>query len=293
MTDEKLITWFSCKDSYLEHERRVVADCTAEAFIASQETINGVCPVCKVDTVFRVSSGARFEDRPNLREGLVCKRCHLTARQRTLLLALLESSLPPLAGGAILERHSRLYRRLKKLDRKLVGSEYLGPTGSPGQLHWWLRPGKLPIPSLVRHESITALSYSDGALGYIAHTDVLEHIHDVGLALTECRRVLASRCPMIFTAPFFTSLSETVVRGFHDANGNLVELLPSEYHGDGVRQGGIYTYYNFGWSFFDLLRNTFPTAEIGLGYSVLHGLVQADSKPGPWNMGPVVFRCRS
>jgi hypothetical protein len=146
---------------------------------------------------------------------------------------------------------------------------------------------------LIRHESITELSYADRSLGYLLHTDVLEHVPNVELALEECRRVLKTGQPMIFTAPFFSSLDETLVRGYLDANSNLVELMPPEYHGDGVKAGGIYTYYNFGWTLFSILCDVFRTAEIGLAYSSLHGLVQADSRPSPWNMGPIVFRCHA
>ncbi len=96
---------------------------------------------------------------------------------------------------------------------------------------------------------------------------------------------------MIFTVPFFAALDETAVRGYLDHSGQLVELLPGEYHGDGIRGGGIYTYYNFGWSFFELLRGIFPIAEVGVAYSADFGLVWADSVPSPWNMRPIVFRC--
>jgi hypothetical protein len=292
-TESPLIAWFDSKQAYLEHERKILADCALEASLSSATHFEGICPVCDRATVFRVDSGARFDTRPNLREGLVCQRCRLTARQRTVLRALLETPIPASPPGAILERRSRLFQRLKRLRPDVIGSEYLGPGRTPGRRYLWRRPGRLPIPSLVRHESITSLSYRDGSLGYLLHTDVLEHVPDTGLALRECRRVLAPGRPMIFTAPFFSALDETVVRGFHDADGHLVELLPAEYHGDGVRTGGIYTYYNFGWSLFEQLRGIFPSAEIGLAYNPRHGLVQADSEPGPWNMGPIVFRCRA
>lgn len=293
MRSDRLISWFACKEAFLAYERHLHGDCHIEADISRQSRITAYCPVCQRPSTFQVFNGARFADRPNLREGLVCNRCRLTARQRTLLVALIESEIPNDGnGGAILERFSRLYRHVKRLYPKAAGSEYLGPDKTSGKYYLWQRPGTLPIPSVLKHESIHAMSFASGSLGFLLHTDVLEHVADTGTALSECRRVLAPDRPMIFTVPFFSSNDQTVVRGHLDADGKLIELLPGEYHGDGVKAGGIYTYYNFGWSFFENLRQHFSSVEIGIVYSPAHGLVSADSEPGPWNMRPIVFRCK-
>lgn len=143
---------------------------------------------------------------------------------------------------------------------------------------------------MLRHDSITGLSHADRSLDYILHTDVLEHVFDTRKALQECRRVLVEGGAMIFTAPFFPHLEETVARGHIDAQGTLVEVLPPEYHGDGLNTRGVYTFYNFGWSLFDMMRGIFARVQIGLLYDPAQGFVCADSVAGPWNMPPIVFR---
>lgn len=289
----RLISWYRTREAFLQHEETLSGDCLVEIALSGQLEVKGLCPVCNAETRFKVSGGARFADRPNLREGLICMRCLLTARQRMLARAFMESEVAVAGDGAVLERFSRLYRRLRLIDRRIQGSEYLGPDAKAGRYRLWRGSGRLPIPRVVRHESITAMSFKENSLKCLLHTDVLEHVPDTEAALFECRRVLAPEGVMIFTVPFFTAHSDTVVRGFRDEAGTLVELLPGEYHGDGIRPGGIYTYYNFGWAFFDLLCRVFNTVEIGVAYSPAHGLVQADSVPSPWNMRPIVFRCRA
>jgi len=210
-----------------------------------------------------------------------------------LVLAFSESQVPADGKGAVLERFSRFYRRLRQIDSGLHGSEYLGPDAKGGRYRLWLTSGRIPVLRLVRHESITSMSFDAGSLKCLLHADVLEYVPDTRAALLECRRVLAPGAPMIFTVPFFTAQETTTIRGYHDDSGTLVELLAGEYHGDGVRSGGIYTYYNFGWPLFEQMRDVFSTAEIGVAYSTGHGLVQACCLPGPWNMRSIVFRCRA
>lgn len=292
MSAEHLISWFTSREAFLAHEQSLPHDCTIEREVSRQSQVDGCCPVCDQPTAFRVLNGAKFADRPNLREGLVCRRCRLTARQRTLLRALIESDIPVDGRrGVVLERFSRVYAYLRRMDPQVSGSEYLGPDATSGRYRLWWRPGKLPIPNLVKHQSIGSMSFDSASLRFLLHTDVLEHVADTNAALAECRRVLAPGRPMIFTVPFFSAVEETVVRGYHDAEDKLVEVLPGEYHGDGVKAGGIYTYYNFGWSLFEKLQRAFSSAEIGVAYSPRHGLVQADSEESSWNMRPIVFRC--
>lgn len=287
-----LISWFDSREAFLAHERSLPRDCDIERELSRHDQVAGSCPACGRATAFQVCNGAKFADRPNLREGLVCRHCRLSARQRTLLCALVESGIPADGrSGAILERFSRLYAYLKRLEPDVSGSEYLGADATSGRLRLWWRPGKLPIPQVVRHQSIGAMSFGSASLRFLLHTDVLEHVADTGAALAECRRVLAPGRPMIFTVPFFSALDETIVRGYRDASDQLIELLPGEYHGDGMKAGGIYTYYNFGWTLFEALQRAFASAEIGVAYSPRHGLVQADSEESAWNMRPIVFRC--
>ncbi|GAB3371823.1 hypothetical protein GCM10027431_21300 [Lysobacter rhizosphaerae] len=283
--------WFDSAADFRQFEDSLVDAAVAAQALADRDTVPGRCLACERDASFIVTTGARFEERPNLREGLLCSRCRLTARQRTLLLAVRETlGRNAAGGGAVLERFSRLYRMLRREYPNMTGSEFLSPRHESGRRYLWHPPGRWWRAAPVRHESITALSYRDESLDFVIHTDVLEHVPDTRMALRECRRVLKRERPVVFTVPFFTTQARNTIRGRLDEEGNLIELLPTELHGDGLNSRGIYTFYNFGWEFFEQLKEVFGRTQIGAIHAPEHGFVYADAKPGPWNMLPIVFR---
>lgn len=260
--------------------------------IAEAAFVDGHCPVCDRPTVFEVNTGAMFAERPNLREGLRCRHCRLTARQRLLLLAMQEEigGLAEPLRGAMLEQTTRLYRVAHARWRWLVGSEYLGDDRVGGRQYWWST--RWWRWRRTRHESITAFSWPAHSLGLLVHSDVLEHVGDTGQALRECSRVLRKGGVMLFTVPFFASRDNSILRGRVQPNGRIEHLEPPEYHGDGITRGGIYTFHNFGWDFFELLRDAgFDRVEIGLCHAPDHGLTTADPAGDPaWCMLPLLFR---
>lgn len=279
------------REELLDFERGLERPIDVAREVAALEFLEGWCPVCAMRARFVVATGARFSERPNLREGLRCLRCKLTARQRLLLLAARETlgERSP-RQGAVLERYSRVYRHLKRAHPNAIGSEFLSEDHTSGHRYFWWPPGRPWRASLLRHESLTQLSFEDSSLDFVVHTDVLEHVADTDEALRESHRVLSKDGALIFTAPFFSQQDESLLRGYLDEEGALVEILPAEYHGDGLNSRGVYTFHNFGWSFFDKLRSIFGRAQIGVIHSPESGLVYADSIPGPWNMLPIVFR---
>lgn len=222
---------------------------------------------------------------------MLCPQCKLTARQRILIEALRDSLRDRHPGtAAILEQLSRLHRRITREFPAAKGSEFLSDRHLPGSHHLWASASRPWLPRIVRHESILALSYGTNSLKFLAHTDVLEHVSDTRKALQECRRVLSHSCHMIFTVHFFTDRPKSVIRGYFDASGALVELLPGEYHGDGLKSRGIHTFHNFGWGFLEELESIFGRAEIGFAHAPNKGFLYADSARGDWNMAPIVFR---
>jgi SAM-dependent methyltransferase len=260
--------------------------------IAASASTHGHCPVCVRETVFQVNTGANFGDRPNLREGLRCEHCRLISRQRLLLLAMQAETdkLSPPLHGAILEQTTRLYRIAHARWHWLTGSEYLGEHHTGGRHYWWSTHWWRWRRT--RHESITALSYPSHSLSLLVHGDVLEHVYDTRQALRECARVLRPGGVMLFTVPFFADRPTSTLRGRPRDNGQIEHLLAPEYHGDGMARGGIYTFHNFGWDFFELLRNSgFSRVEIGVCHSPDEGL--SCSNPAgerAWRMLPLLFR---
>jgi SAM-dependent methyltransferase len=260
--------------------------------VAQSETMAGRCDVCQRCTVFTVNTGATFDGRPNLREGLRCQHCKLNNRQRLLLLALQEEfGLDcPEPVGAILESTTRLFKAVHKRWPLIIGSEYLRENCSPGRKYWWSTSRWRMRRS--RHESITNLSYGTDSLDIVIHTDVFEHVYQTKLALSECYRALKKGGTMIFTAPFFIDLNESILRGRQLEDGSLERLQPDEYHGDGLRVLGVYTFHNFGWNFFDAIREAgFAEVEIGLNYAPDRGFTSSDPPElHPWSMLPILFR---
>jgi len=260
--------------------------------IAQVETLDGWCAVCKKQTIFTVNIGATFNGRPNLREGLRCQHCKLNNRQRLLLLALHEEfdARHTNPVGAILESTTRLFRNVHKRWPLIIGSEFLGDSRSPGKIygwstHWWRMRRS-------RHESITKLSYETNSLDAIVHSDILEHVYQTKLALTESYRALKKGGVMIFTAPFFIDLDVSVLRGRQLNDGSLERLEPDEYHGDGLHAGGVYTFHNFGWSFFEAIGEAgFSKVELGLNYAPDKGFTSSDPPTlHQWSMLPILFR---
>ncbi len=290
-----MIQWLSTRSHFESYVPRA-ASLLPETNAASNPAIRLYCDICKTTRDdCATSSGASFDGRPNLREGMICSGCRLNARQRLLLMALLESAPAGVATkGALLERLSRLYRRTRHAYPNVTGSEFLDVTKKSGRHYLWFGQGRSRfLPRFIRQESITALSFPTGSLDFIAHSDVLEHVHDTRQALLECKRVLRPGGVCIFTAPFFTAIDKTVIRGTIDDKGVLVELEPTELHGDGIHGAGAYTFYNFGWDFFDLASDIFGDVEIGWLHDPRQGFFYADSVPSAWNMGPIVFRARN
>lgn len=284
--------WCSAQQAYLDAAQGF-AEAIAErdAYISTQPQVTGDCPICRRQVSFRVNTGATFAGRPNLREGLRCGGCKLTARQR-LLLAAMEQQLAdaPARRGALLEQTSRLYRKAHARWPWLSGSEFLGEDHLAGKRYWWSARGLRWWR--IRHESITGLSYRGGSLDLLVHSDVLEHVYDLDRALREAARVLRPGGVMLFTVPFFADRPHSLLRGRPRGDGGIEHLEPPEYHGDGVRQGGIYTFHSLGWDFLERVRAAgFARVEAGLCHAPQEGLTAADPLgPDPWLGVPAVFR---
>jgi SAM-dependent methyltransferase len=191
--------------------------------------------------------------------------------------------------GALLEQTTLLYRRAHARWPWLVGSEYLGERHVSGRRYWWSARGLRWWR--VRQESITHLSYPDGSLDLLVHSDVLEHVYELDLALREAARVLRAGGVMLFTVPFFPDRATSLLRGRPREDGGIEHIEAPEYHGDGVRRQGIYTFHSLGWDFVGRIQAAgFSRVEIGLCHAPEEGLAAADpGGPVAWLGLPMVF----
>lgn len=282
-----MFTWFDHAEDFMPVAIGLRDEVeTAERYLAGRRSWRGYCACCHAVVRMRVKTGAHFDGVPNLREGMVCRRCKLTNRKRLLWQAITESvGDRPQTRATLLEARSPLGRQLALRYPLLLESEFLGEDHVPGQVYSHRgRP--------VRHESLLGLSWGDASLDLIVHTDVLEHVEHHREALAECHRVLAPGGRLVFTMPFFMFSPDNLLRGRTRADGSVEHLQPPEYHGDGLRAEGIYTWHHFGWQSLADLRNAgFREAQIGLDYNPFAGFV-SNHHP-QYEVGlmlPVVFR---
>ena len=284
-----MFSWFDRAEEFMESALLLQAQAQVEIgerYLAGRRSWRGYCACCRAVVRMRVKTGANFDGAPNLREGMVCRRCKLTNRKRLLWQAITESvGDRPDARAALLEAHSPLGRQLAQRYPHLIESEYLGDDHVAGQIY--NHRGRR-----VRHESLLGLSWANDSLDLVAHTDVLEHVEHHRAALAECHRVLAPGGWLVFTMPFFMFSANNLRRGRTRADGSIEHLQPPEYHGDGLRAEGIYTWHHFGWQLLADLRDAgFRKVQIGLNYDPFAGFV-SNNHP-QYEVGvmlPVVFR---
>jgi SAM-dependent methyltransferase len=283
-------TWFESVEQLTEAVKGSLDAMKAiDAEIAVGKAVRGFCAHCLGVKDLQVNGGAMFGADVNLREGLVCQSCGLNSRSRHLYQEA-SRSFPPGSRLALLEAFSPLARYAAQVWPSIHLSEFHGAASVSGKRYDF--PDHVGGVRQATHQDMQLLSFEDGSLDGIIHNDVLEHLPDPLAALRECHRVLAPGGQTLFTMPWFPWLASTLVRGRLDENGRLVEYLPTELHGDGVRAEGIYTFHNFGADFSQLLaRAGFAEVAFGLCYDPYAGLVTNNYRYGDdFLMLPTVVR---
>lgn len=281
------LQWFSDFGEYvavLEATRARALE--TEIALDSRTASPGYCVACKKVVPFQVNVGVWLGEYPSLREGMRCPLCGMNNRTRLLVEAVLE-----FAGGrrrmdiGLLEASGPFFAAMKARFASVTGSEFFGPDHQPGELYE--HRGKL-----VQHQDVTALSYPDATFDMFSHNDVLEHVYRYPQALAQMRRVLRPGGALIFAVPFFYDLDATLVRGIEAADGSVEHLETPEYHGDGIRDGGVYTFYHYGPDLLDAIAAAgFGPVQIGFAYDAYFGNVSNNYRYGGHGlMFPTVFR---
>lgn len=246
-----------------------------EAACADTGLYPGYCGVCgrATEFSFTVGSGGPVD----LREEMDCGHCGLNARIRVVL-HLLSRSAPPGDAARIYltEQSTGLYRFVRANWPNVSGSEYFGED---------LRPRWVPYlkhlvrqAEALRHEDVTALTFSNESLDFVVTCDVLEHVPAYRKALAEFARVLVPGGRLLLTVPFMEQSAETTVRARLRGDGSIEHLEEPDYHGDPVDPKGVLAFYNFGWDLLDEVRRAgFRDARWCLPWAPAEGLF-----PGLW-----------
>lgn len=286
-------SWFECRAIYDRALDQIDDTQTCiEQFISALDVFRGYCNVCESIADLKVNVGIYLAGNPHLREGMVCERCGMSARQRLAYSGIMERMGQGAVGKRVfvLERLTGFYEVLsRKLTaigvREIHGAEFLGSDLSPGAT---VKRDGLSV----HHEDLTNLSLASASVEYLLHFDVLEHVSDYEKALTESFRVLEKGGEMLFTVPFFDTRDTSLIRARTRPDGSLEHLEEPEYHGDPLNRAGVLAFYHYGWDLLESCRRAgFSRVALGMNFDPFQGFLSTNSPVRYYKMQPVVMLC--
>jgi len=183
---------------------------------------------------------------PNLREKISCQHCHMNNRQR--LIAYLAAGLInkyQFKDVYLTEYITPIYSWIKKKfpNSAIEGSEYLSGDLNSGN-----------IVNGVMHQDIMATSFGDDSFDLIISNDIFEHVPDPLMAFKECLRILRTGGYLIATIPFNKDLEKSIQRA-KLFEGQIVNILPAQFHNNPVSEDGALVFYDYGWDLIDLMKS--------------------------------------
>ncbi len=232
--------------------------------------LRGFCLVCNALSTFVLDyrAGGAPDTGPNWREDLICRRCHMSNRQRLLAhLAAVEAAGRRQPALYLMEETTPLYRWFRRQFGQVRGSEYIYAACEPGQrvLPWQLNSGinrAQPLRSLyhfanltlralllggIHHEDVTRLSFPADSFDAIVSGDVFEHVPEPAKAFEECARVLKPDGVLLATLPVNWLRDDSVTRARLGIDGALSLATTPVYHGNPLSDEGSLVFTDFGW----------------------------------------------
>lgn len=189
----------------------------------------------------------------NQREGEICIFCGASLRVRHLAKAILD-------WNGLIGKAKSLASAIKENHFQSLS---VCEINSCGALHNFL----LKIPALAYSEfgsthplipsqDLSALTYPTESFDLLLHSDTLEHVSNLQLALSEIKRVLKPGAVSIFTVPIIPDGRPTRQIAVQQTDGTIEFLLPPTYHGGLDKANWRYlVFHEFGCDFFNLLTN--------------------------------------
>lgn len=250
--DPSLLAWWVLSNSALEH----------------WPGLGGLAFVCELCNVVARLPVAVPGDRVDLREGMACPHCGMSARLRSSLTML--SNLADANDRIyVTEQATPLFAWLQARYPHARGSEFEPDEARRAEMECYLESigGRGPI----EFEDVTRLSMADASLDAVACFDVLEHVPDYGAAIREFRRVLRPGGHLVATFPF-TDGADTLLRASISSEGDVVHHMEPEYHGDPIG-GPVLCFQHFGWDLLELVRASgFAHATMAMPWAPEHGI---------------------
>jgi len=238
--------------------------------------LEGYCQACEQNSPFLVDKryGSQQTEQgwmPNWRERLICPSCQLNNRQRAMIHVLKQAVAARQHEETAdlklyaMEQITPLFTWLQaNLSIACTGSEYLG---EDIQAHGLIDG----IMSKIRHENVQALSFADNHFDFIVSNDVLEHVDQPRLAITEMMRVLKSGGQIFVSIPFHANQAHSCRRA-EWVDGELLHYQAEQYHGNPLSEKGSLVFHDYGWDFIDWLKQAgFQDPALCSYWSYLYG----------------------
>lgn len=266
------VTWFTSKEEYDSwnrvsdfSNRRSTESRILDLLKRSERPyifLHAQCISCNRNSNFLLDATygqGRVHDvdfMPNWRERLICSKCNLSNRARFVYSLVRQFSSNTKIW--MTEQDTSLYRSLKQIMPKLIGSEYLGDNVGLGTVN---QKG-------IRHEDINRSSFKSESLNAVICLDVLEHVPESATAIQEMYRVLENGGIAIATFPFERQSFKTDERAIKNSDGTITYFSPPEYHGNPLMNEEILCYRHFGWDVMEKFKDAgFESVKIGFGWS--------------------------
>ncbi|MFT7287113.1 MAG: SAM-dependent methyltransferase [Halieaceae bacterium] len=192
------------------------------------------CPLCGFQLLLRLSK---------TEHAVRCAGCRAGPAHMSLG-AVLKQYCADLEGARVWEMSSRgpVHRFLSRSGAALTVSEYFDDV-EPGAYR-----------DEVQCQNVEKLSYATASFDLATSTEVFEHVSDDLAGFKEVLRVLKPGGLTVFTVPIV--LSEATRERARIINGELIHLLPPEYHDDHLRGSGhVLCFRTYGYDIVERLRD--------------------------------------
>lgn len=228
-------------------------------------------------------------DNWNLRNSIYCSRCNLNGRERHVygvIKSLLERG--NYQDRIIFEEITHFKNRLDEKFVGFLGCEYLGADKISGKKYLFKE-------KLITHQDILSTSFSSKSLDMVVTMDVLEHVPNIPIALSEINRILRKGGVHLMTIPFYDQQSSIKRAQIEIINGKsqLRNIFPPEFHGNPLSANGSLVFTEPGIDFLDTVENAGFDIRISLGANLEYGLLpdgNSNLKKNSFNLVFVTFK---
>jgi SAM-dependent methyltransferase len=203
------------------------------------------------------------------KESCSCSHCGANLRARRLaraLLSLYPVGIPPTPAPSLarwVDHPESRSLRIAEINRIDGLHEQLlrRPNASSSDFHPGARPGELVDG--VRSEDLMRLTYPDASFDVVVTSETLEHVPDLGAALSEIRRVLVPGGRHLFTIPQLPHVPRTFARSIILPDGSSEDRAPRICHPGGDVGYPVFT--EFGADVSDVFERAGFTIQVLFG----------------------------